>query len=61
MECIEEIEELRSNSQNEAKQFLRSYYHELYENLINTRQTMPMGDAGFATGGETPSKKRADF
>jgi type I restriction enzyme S subunit len=61
MERVEEIEGLRSASQSEAKGFLRSFYHDLYENLITTRLTHPLGGVGRITGGGTPSKKRADF
>jgi len=61
MERVEEIEGLRSDGQDEAKQFLRSYYHDLYEDLLAVHPTQPLGDLGRAIGGGTPSKKRADF
>ena len=61
MDRVEEIESLRSKSQDEVKQLMRSHYYELYEKLIASRPTESLGKAGRAVGGGTPSKKRADF
>ena len=62
MERVDEIETLRTESEKEeAGAFLKSFYHELYEELVVTYPTGKLSDTGMATGGGTPSKKRSDF
>jgi type I restriction enzyme S subunit len=61
MDRVDEIEGLRSGSEAEAQQFLRSYYHDLYEGMLTRNPTRSLGDCGVSCGGGTPSKSRSDY
>ena len=61
MERVEEIEKLRTSSMVEFSMLLRSYYKDLYEDLITHNPTIPLEKAGTVMGGGTPSKKRDEF
>lgn len=61
MARVDEIEALRGESRSETKAFLRSYYHDLYEDLVASRATCPLESCGTIRGGGTPSKKRKDY
>jgi len=58
---VGEIEDLRSQSVPDTKLLLRSYYHDLYVDLLQDHSSFPLKDAGSTFGGGTPSKSRAAF
>lgn len=61
LDRLGEIEYLRINSRNECEAFIRSYYHDLYHDLLQNHPSTLLKDAGEARGGGTPSKSRPEF
>lgn len=61
MERVEEIERLRSDSKGESAALSRSYYSEIYRDLLVRSPTRKLAEVGSVSGGGTPSKQNAEF